>query len=544
MEGLALLGLMGQAQELAALRARMSSLEGAAGAAQDLAGKAWQRADRATVLSPTALGAGKVGGLGGTFVESLTLDELGRVVGITTATPSGGPSLPLTVANGGTGLTSYAAGDLLYASGTTTIDKLAAVATGQVLTSGTSPAWSATPTVTTLTGSTSLLTPLLDRASAGTLTIGPTATTVAIKSTNIRLQSAAGGDGLWIIGSTSVTCYAGTFDTPASAITFNWGNSTGPFTLSQGNVTWTGAVNSTLSLIASGGSGTALIQTQGSGAHLSLKTTGTSAYVLLDGTTGIVVRRNAANFCDFGNTSSTALTLAAGISLSGAAGGGGLALGSLTGNWDLPQGNGSWAGAFNKYLSLSTTGASGTIYLGADAPITISSGNEIRLQSSGSNRLYINSGVVLAAGISLSGAAGAGGLSCGSMTGPATMPQGDFSWSGGSGKTFVISASGSASSISLSTPNVDTNPITLNSGNRLLLRINNSTVFEAVASAIGFYGVTPVSRQSTTGTTAGFTAGAGSAVLADSTFTGNTGSTAYTIGDVVKALKNYGLLSA
>lgn len=50
-------------------------------------------------------------------------------------------------------------------------------------------------------------------------------------------------------------------------------------------------------------------------------------------------------------------------------------------------------------------------------------------------------------------------------------------------------------------------------------------------------------QQTTTGTTAGFTAGAGAAVLVDSTFTGDSGSTAYTVGDVVRALKAVGLLA-
>ena len=60
----------------------------------------------------------------------------------------------------------------------------------------------------------------------------------------------------------------------------------------------------------------------------------------------------------------------------------------------------------------------------------------------------------------------------------------------------------------------------------------------------GFFGATPVAQPSTTGTTTGFTSGSGTAVLDDSTFTGDTGSTAYTIGDVVKALKDLGLLAA
>lgn len=50
----------------------------------------------------------------------------------------------LTAANGGTGLTSYAVGDLIYASGATTLAKLAGVATGNALISGgitTAPSW-------------------------------------------------------------------------------------------------------------------------------------------------------------------------------------------------------------------------------------------------------------------------------------------------------------------------------------------------------------------------------------------------------------------
>lgn len=50
---------------------------------------------------------------------------------------------PVAVANGGTGLSSYAVGDTLYASGTTTLSKLALGTQGYVLTAGaTGPQWS------------------------------------------------------------------------------------------------------------------------------------------------------------------------------------------------------------------------------------------------------------------------------------------------------------------------------------------------------------------------------------------------------------------
>jgi len=50
-------------------------------------------------------------------------------------------------------------------------------------------------------------------------------------------------------------------------------------------------------------------------------------------------------------------------------------------------------------------------------------------------------------------------------------------------------------------------------------------------------------RQSGTGETVGFVAGGGTTVTDASTFTGNVGSTAYRISDIVKTLKNLGFLA-
>lgn len=176
-----------------------------------------------------------------------------------------------------------------------------------------------------------------------------------------------------------------------------------------------------------------------------------------------------------GGTTATAITLgqtttlASGKSLVASGGGSALNFSAASGNTDLGTGHFTWAGAFNKYASLSTTGASGTIYLGADAPVTISSANEIRLQSSGANRLYIGSAVTLAAGISLSGAAGAGGLSLGSMTGDTTLPTGSVSWSGASGKNLTLSGSGSA----LIAINGGTSGVVIQRGGAILLDIGS-----------------------------------------------------------------------
>lgn len=59
---------------------------------------------------------------------------------------------------------------------------------------------------------------------------------------------------------------------------------------------------------------------------------------------------------------------------------------------------------------------------------------------------------------------------------------------------------------------------------------------------VGFWGATPVAAYSTTATSAGFTAGTGTTAVSGSTFTGNTGTKAYSVSDVVRALKLAGIL--
>lgn len=87
---------------------------------------------------------------------------------------------------------------------------------------------------------------------------------------------------------------------------------------------------------------------------------------------------------------------------------------------------------------------------------------------------------------------------------------------------------------------------------RLTLNVSDSvSTREAIriegdgsVARIGFYGATAVVKPATTGTAGGFTAGAGTGVKDDSTFTGGTGATAYRISDIVLALKQLGLLTA
>ena len=64
----------------------------------------------------------------------------------------------------------------------------------------------------------------------------------------------------------------------------------------------------------------------------------------------------------------------------------------------------------------------------------------------------------------------------------------------------------------------------------------------AVTQKIGFFNATPVVQPATTGTTGGTSGGSGTVLHANGTITGGVGSTAYTVGDIVKALKQLGLL--
>ncbi len=73
---------------------------------------------------------------------------------------------------------------------------------------------------------------------------------------------------------------------------------------------------------------------------------------------------------------------------------------------------------------------------------------------------------------------------------------------------------------------------------------SGSKLGTATSQKIGLWNAAPVIQYATTGTVTGFTANTTTAVLDGSTFTGNTGSAAYTIGDIVRALKLCGVMAA
>src|SRR5581483_3276633 len=184
---------------------------------------------------------------------------------------------------------------------------------------------------------------------------------------------------------------------------------TGATALPTGNLSWSGASTKTLSFSSSGNQG---------------YTTSGSALINLDGGGGINFYRSSTLIMDLGITSNSALTLAGGKSLAGAAGAGGLSLGSMTGNAALPTGSLSWAGVATKTLSLVAQGSStikttsGNLLLDAASNLNLGTVDATQVTlGNASATLTINGSTSIAAGKSLSFAAGAGGLDASALTG-------------------------------------------------------------------------------------------------------------------------------
>jgi hypothetical protein len=136
-----------------------------------------------------------------------------------------GTALP--VANGGTGITSYTAGDLLYASATATISKLAIGTSNYVLTSsGTAPQYVAQSTLSVGSASTATTATNVTGGAAGSLvyqTAAATTSTLALGTSGYILTAGAsaptyiqtlpianGGTGSTTLAGASIATYTGT----------------------------------------------------------------------------------------------------------------------------------------------------------------------------------------------------------------------------------------------------------------------------------------------------------------------------------------------
>ena len=140
----------------------------------------------------------------GTVGSSYISGSYTGITGVGTLTAGTWNATAISPGYGGTGLTSYTIGDIIYASGTTTLSKLAGVATGNVLLSGgvaTAPSWgkvdlasAVSGTLPTTNGGTGLMSFTANKAVYATSTSALTTGTLPIAAggTNATTTPTAG----------------------------------------------------------------------------------------------------------------------------------------------------------------------------------------------------------------------------------------------------------------------------------------------------------------------------------------------------------------
>jgi len=212
----------------------------------------------------------------------------------------------LGAASGGTGLSSYTAGDLLYASGTTTLAKLAIGSNTQILTvSGGALTWSSSAAVTSFSAGTTGLTP--STGTTGAVTLAGT-----LNVANGGTGQTSYTDGQLLIGNSSGNTLSKATLTAGANITIT--NSAGGITIAAsspgtGTVTSVNASGGTTGLSFSGGpvtttgtltmAGTLIVANGGTGATTltgMLKGNGTSAFTAGTAGTDYVAPGTATNF--------------------------------------------------------------------------------------------------------------------------------------------------------------------------------------------------------------------------------------------------------
>jgi hypothetical protein len=230
-----------------------------------------------------AIGASQV--TSGTFGSSLLSGSYTGITGVGTLTAGTWNASTLGVAYGGTGLTSYTTGDIIYANGTSTIAKLALGTSGYVLTAGASaPQYVAQST--------------LSVGSASTATTATTATNLAGGATgSIPYQSSAGSTTFLAAGTNGyvLTINAGvpTWSAGAAAGVSSFSAGTTGFTPSTST---TGAITlaGTLST-GNGGTGLTAFTSDGAVYATSSSTLTTGTLPIASGGTGQTTQQNAIN---------------------------------------------------------------------------------------------------------------------------------------------------------------------------------------------------------------------------------------------------------
>ena len=186
---------------------------------------------------------------------------------------------------------------------------------------------------------------------------------------------------------------------------------------------------------------------------------------------------------------------------------------------------------------------------GANYKVTAASLAALRLPAGSTTQVQYNLAGALAGSVNMT-------FSGSTLTlGVAGTAGGALALKGSTSGTATLQTAAAAGAVTVTLPavtdtlavlgaNTFTGAQTLSDVDIVLGTTTGTKIGTATAQKLGFYNATPVVQQATTGTTIGFTAGSGTTARDDSTFTGNSGTKAYTIGDIVRALKNLGLLAA
>ena len=192
------------------------------------------------------------------------------------------------------------------------------------------------------------------------------------------------------------------------------GSGTGSWTMPTGTGTWNGALGASatfaangagsVTLRSNGSTGAIMIRNDGNSGTISINANGTGATTSMYADAGMTMNVASGASVIFQNSGSTIafvsasqLGLTAGINLGMAAGAGALNFGSATGNWTMPTGSGSWTGASNKTLTLTSAGISGNIAIsaGGGGLLSLNSTYRVSLLYSSGERLRVDSDLTL-----------------------------------------------------------------------------------------------------------------------------------------------------
>lgn len=245
----------------------------------------------ATSITDSGLTATRVvfAGVGGLLSDSANMTFNGTTLSLNALSLSNA----LTTANGGTGLTSFTAGDITYYASGTALSKLAIGTNGQILTSnGTAPTWSSLSgvAVTTFSAGTTGFTP--STATSGAITL---AGTLATTNGGTGLTSFTSGGAVYASSTSALT--TGTLPTTAGGTGLTSFTSGGAVYASSTSALTTG----TLPVTAGGSGATTLTGV--------LKGNGTSAFTAATAGTDYVAPGTATTFTalqTFAGTSSNA----------------------------------------------------------------------------------------------------------------------------------------------------------------------------------------------------------------------------------------------